>query len=146
MVPQTVKPEFFEGIEINVGFSSVPASVEFAEREMMKRDVELGVTALSTYAATLHDDPESEARKAFLDRLGREAERSAMQDAIAMAQALRGQQAVELANEADLPLPSAAPTSDGRNQRPPTSFPGAGSPAAPVDQNSAAPSQNAPVR
>ena len=91
-------------------------------------------------------DPESEARKAYLDRIGREAEKSAMQDAIAMAQALRGQQAVELANEADLPLPSAAPTSDGRNQRPPTSFPGAGQSPVPVDQNSAAPSQTAPVQ
>ncbi len=147
VVPQTVEHTFYEGIDIQVGFSSIPASVEFAEREMMKRDVELGVTALSTYAATLHDDPESEARKAFLDRIGREAEKSAMQDAIAMAQALRGEQATQLANEAGLPLPAAGPpTSDGRNQRPPTSFPGAGAPAAPVDQNSAAPSQNAPVR
>ena len=114
---------------------------------MMKRDVELGVTALSTYAATLHDDPESEARKAFLDRLGRAAEQQAEQDAIAMSQALRGEQATQLANEAGLPLPAAGPpTSDGRNQRPPTSFPGAGSPAAPVDQNSAAPSPNRPVQ
>ncbi len=142
VVPQTVDPDFYEGINIEVAFSSVPASVEFAEREMMKRDVELQVTALSTYAATLHDDPESEMRKAAFDLVGQRMRQQAMDDAIAMSQALRGERAVQMANEAGIPLPS----SDGRNQRPPTSFPGAGAPAAPVDQNSAAPSRNAPVR
>lgn len=130
---QTIQPEDLEDIDMQVTFRSTPAGQEFAEREMMRRDVTEGYTAQSTYMAVLHDDPVAERERVTLDRMEQLADAKAMEDAVKMLDALRGDATLQVANEMGIPLPPAQ--NGGRPERPPSPFPGVGSPVTPPNQS-----------
>jgi hypothetical protein len=128
-VPQTVNPDFFEDIDMEVRFESIPASVAFADREMARRDVDFGATALSTYMAMIHDDPVSERERAAKDKAGQMADELAVQKAFEIVAALAGDLAQQVAVQNGIPLPTQNPA------RPPTPMQGVGAPVVPPDQS-----------
>ena len=132
-VAQKIDPDDLQDIDIQVTFGSESKASEFAEREMMRRDVENGYTAQSTYMAVLHDDPVAERERVALDRMMQLADGKAMEDAVAALDALREDTTIQVAAEMGIPLPQGK---GQRPQRPPgSSAPGVGSPVTPPEQS-----------
>lgn len=144
-VPTTIKPDFFEDLDVEIGFDSIPDTVAYAQHEDMRRDVAEGYTAPTTYMATLHDDPIAEMEKRDLDLVAIDARNTAIEDVKQIAASLRGEIAVQLAVKHNIPLPQGKQRQNGgtsmemtgnRAARPASGgFPGEGAPMTPPMQD-----------
>ena len=131
-VAQKIEPDDLQDIDIQVTFGSQSKASEFAEREMMRRDVAEGSTAQSTLMAVLHEDPVAERERVALDRMMQLADGKAMEDAVKALDALRGDAVIQVASEMNIPLPQ---QKEGRrNVRPPDPMPGVGRPVTAPEQ------------
>lgn len=137
----TVNPNDFKDIDLEVGFSSVPATAKFAADEADRRDMQLGLLSPTTFFERHFDDHVAERERIAFDRVAKVAEDLAIMQAQNFIRQIAPQEAASIA--ADLGIPPLVPSDGGpadpgeaRNARPAGgSVPGLGSPLTPPQQS-----------
>jgi hypothetical protein len=134
-----ISPKDFKEQDETVGFSSVPAAAEYAERESDTRLLEQGLLSRQTFMAKRYPDAVAEEERIKLEQGEAQMDKFALEDAIAIVQETRGDVIQQVAAEVGVPPPSpaggAGPGESIRKERPAAgSFPGVGSPTNPPEQ------------
>lgn len=133
----TVKPSDFKEIDLEVTFSAVPATAQFAQDESDDRKLQLGLMSRQTWMAARYDDPVAEQEKIDQDKVGDFARQQAVKIAQQIIEQMGPQLAQQIAQEEGIPevVPQPggpAPDEAIRKARPPEGAIGGGLGGPPV--------------